>query len=67
MKCSMASTASEQTAILRQRYDIFVEEFNFLAPREDGQRIEYDEYDKHSLLFGVWEDKWDCSEFCVSI
>jgi len=57
VNCSMASTANEQTAILRQRYEIFVEEFNFFASREDGQRIEYDAYDEYSLLFGVWEDK----------
>lgn len=55
MECKIASTASEQKAILQQRYDIFVEEFNFLAPREDGKRIESDEYDEHSLLFGVWK------------
>ena len=55
MKCSMASTKGEQTAILQQRYNIFVEEFHFLAPREDSKRIEYDEYDDHALLFGVWE------------
>lgn len=46
----------ERTAILRQRYDVFVEEFNFLAPRNDGQRIESDKYDEHSLLLGVWEN-----------
>ncbi|MDD2951070.1 MAG: GNAT family N-acetyltransferase [Sulfuricurvum sp.] len=52
-----ASTEMERTAILQQRYDIFVEEFNYLAPREDGKHIEYDEYDKYSLLFGVWEEE----------
>ncbi|HZF70234.1 GNAT family N-acyltransferase [Sulfuricurvum sp.] len=56
MKCTVASTEMERIAILRQRYDIFVEEFNFLAPKEENKRIEYDEYDEHSLLFGVWED-----------
>lgn len=42
--------------ILRQRYDIFVEEFHFFAPREDGERTEIDHYDEHSLLLGVWEE-----------
>jgi N-acyl-L-homoserine lactone synthetase len=55
MECKMASNEMEQSAILRQRYDVFVEEFNFFAPREDGKRIEYDAYDEHALLFGVWE------------
>lgn len=51
----IALTESERMAILRQRFDIFVEEFNFLPPREDGQRIESDQYDEYSLLLGVWE------------
>ncbi|MFZ3051769.1 MAG: GNAT family N-acetyltransferase [Sulfuricurvum sp.] len=55
MKCSIATTEIERTAILRQRYDIFVEEFNFFTSREDGKPIEYDAYDDHALLFGVWE------------
>lgn len=55
MKCKIASTETERTAILRQRYDIFVEEFNFFAPKDDGQRIESDKYDDYSLLLGVWE------------
>lgn len=53
----IALTESERMAILRQRFDIFVEEFNFFPPREDGQRIESDPYDEYSLLLGVWEDK----------
>ena len=55
MECKIASTEIEKTAILRQRYDIFVKEFNFFVPREDGQRIEYDKYDDYALLLGVWE------------
>jgi len=55
LKCHLSSSVAEQNAILRQRYDVFVEEFNFFTPREDGQRIEYDTYDDHALLFGVWE------------
>lgn len=55
MQCKIASNETEQSAILRQRYDVFVEEFNFFTPGEDGQRIEYDPYDEHALLFGVWE------------
>ncbi len=55
MECRQASTEADRLAILRQRYDIFVEEFNYLAPREDGERIERDQYDDYSLLFGVWE------------
>lgn len=56
VKCTIASTEMERTAILQQRHDIFVEEFNFFTPREDGQRIEYDKYDDHALLLGVWEN-----------
>lgn len=41
--------------ILQQRYDVFVKEFNFLTPRDDGQTIEYDKYDDCALFLGVWE------------
>jgi N-acyl-L-homoserine lactone synthetase len=57
MECKVASTKSEQTAILRQRHDVFVEEFNFFTPKDDIQKIEYDQYDAYSLLFGVWEQE----------
>jgi N-acyl-L-homoserine lactone synthetase len=57
VKCTIASTEIEKTTILQQRYCIFVEEFGYLAPKADGKRIEYDLYDKHSLLFGVWENE----------
>lgn len=56
MKCTVASTEIERTNILQQRYDIFVEEFGYFVPKEDGKRLEYDSYDDHSLLFGVWEN-----------
>ena len=56
VKCSVASTEMERTAILRQRYDIFVKEFGYFLPKEEDDRLEYDSYDTHSLLFGVWED-----------
>lgn len=55
MECRIASNEKEQTAILEQRYTIFVEEFSFLPPKEDGKYIEYDKYDGNALLFGVWE------------
>lgn len=57
MECRQASTEADRLAILRQRYDIFVEEYNFLLPNENGKRIESDEYDEYSLLFGVWEQE----------
>lgn len=56
MECKIASTETERSDVLRQRYDVFVEEFHFLAPREDGQKIEYDPYDDHALWVGVWEE-----------
>ncbi|MDD5161206.1 MAG: GNAT family N-acetyltransferase [Sulfuricurvum sp.] len=55
MECRVASTEDERTAILRQRHDVFVEEFNFFVPKDDTQKIEYDQYDAYALLFGVWE------------
>lgn len=55
VECRQASTEADRLAILRQRYDIFVKEFNYLAPRNDGKKIECDRYDDHSILFGVWE------------
>lgn len=57
MICTVASSEMERTAILKQRYDIFVEEFGYFAPKEENDRLEYDSYDAHSLLFGVWENK----------
>lgn len=57
MKCKIASTEIERTAILQQRYDIFVEEFGYFTPKEDGKRLEYDYYDDHALLLGVWENE----------
>ncbi|MDD2267198.1 GNAT family N-acyltransferase [Sulfuricurvum sp.] len=56
MKCTVASTEMERTAILRQRYDIFVKESGYFVPKEKDDRLEYDSYDDHSLLFGVWEN-----------
>lgn len=55
MKCQVASTVAEKNAILQQRYAIFVEEFHFFEPHDDSDKIEYDRYDEHSLLLGVWE------------
>lgn len=55
VKCQVALTVTEKSAILEQRYAIFVEEFHFFEPKEGSERIEYDQYDEHSLLFGVWE------------
>lgn len=55
MECRVASTEMERTAILRQRHDVFVEEFNFFSPKDAAQEIEYDQYDAYALLFGVWE------------
>lgn len=55
VECRIASNETEQTAILQQRYTIFVEEFSFLPPQKDGKHIEYDKYDSDALLFGVWE------------
>lgn len=52
----MSSIKTEQIAILQQRYDIFVEEFHFFVPKEDGQRVEYDQHDEYALLFAVWEN-----------
>lgn len=54
LECRIALSEEEQTAILYQRYCIFVDEFNFFTPRNDGQQIEYDQYDEYSLLLGVW-------------
>ncbi|MFY9142081.1 acyl-homoserine-lactone synthase [Sulfuricurvum sp.] len=56
MECRIASTEIEQTAVLRQRHDVFVEEFNFFAPKDAIQKLEYDQYDTYALLFGVWEE-----------
>lgn len=55
--CRTASTQEEHEAIFRQRHEVFVEEFNFLAPREDGVPIESDHYDDHSVFLGVWEEE----------
>lgn len=55
MECKIASTELERTAILRQRYDVFVKEFNYLLPIDDHKQLEYDKYDEYSLLLGVWE------------
>lgn len=55
LECKTAFTEEERYAILHQRYSIFVDEFKFFAPREDGQEIEYDRYDDYSLLLGVWK------------
>lgn len=57
MECTIASSGRERNAILRQRYDVFVEEFHFFAPNADGKRMECDSYDDHALLFGVWENE----------
>lgn len=54
--CRVALIDEERNAILQQRYDIFVEEFGYFIPRDDGKRLEYDSYDTHALLFGVWEN-----------
>lgn len=56
MKCTIASTEIERTAILQQRYNIFVEEFGYFASKEAEKKIEYDCYDDHALLLGVWEN-----------
>lgn len=55
VECTTASTEIERTAILRQRYDVFVKEFNYLEPANETEQFEYDEYDPYSLLLGVWE------------
>lgn len=55
VKCQVASTVAEKNAILQQRYAIFVEEFHFFEPHDASDKIEYDRYDEHSLLLGVWE------------
>ena len=55
MKCTIAANEMERAAIVRQRYEIFVEEFNFFEPGNDAKRIESDLYDDYALLFGVWE------------
>lgn len=55
MECRTATTEYERTSILRQRYKVFVEEFNFLPPVEKDKELEYDQYDEYSLLLGVWE------------
>ncbi|HEX5330289.1 GNAT family N-acetyltransferase [Sulfuricurvum sp.] len=55
LECKTALTEEEKEAILHQRYSIFVDEFKFFAPREDGREIEYDRYDEYSLLLGVWK------------
>lgn len=55
LECKIALIEEEHNVILRQRYSIFVDEFKFFAPREDGREIEYDHYDEYSLLLGVWE------------
>jgi len=54
LECKTAFTERERHAILHQRYSIFVDEFKFFAPRDDGKEIEYDHYDEYSLLLGVW-------------
>lgn len=54
--CRVSSNKTEESMILQQRYNIFVEEFHFFAPREDGQRIEFDHYDEHALLLGIWDN-----------
>lgn len=55
MHCKMALNDAERNLIFEQRYVIFVEEFHFFAPRSDGRKIECDNYDDYSALFGVWE------------
>lgn len=55
MECRVSLTKREKLMILQQRYNIFVDEFHFFAPREDGKKVEYDHYDEHALLLGVWE------------
>lgn len=56
MECKIALDEHERNAILHQRHTIFVEEFQFFEPREDGQPIESDRYDTHAILLGVWEN-----------
>lgn len=56
LECKTAFTEEERHAILHQRYSIFVDEFKFFAPRDDGKEIEYDHYDEYSLLLGVWNE-----------
>lgn len=56
LECKTAFTEKERHAILHQRYSIFVDEFKFFAPRDDGKEIEYDRYDEYSLLLGVWNE-----------
>jgi N-acyl-L-homoserine lactone synthetase len=53
MECRIASSEIEKIAILQQRHDVFVEEFNFFSPHIQG--IESDQYDEYALLIGVWE------------
>lgn len=55
MVCRVANNETEQTAILQQRYAIFVEEYGYLPPYDVQMRIEWDAYDEHAQLFGVWE------------
>lgn len=55
LECKIALIEEEHNIILHQRYSIFVDEFKFFAPRNDGRKIEYDHYDEYSLLLGVWE------------
>lgn len=55
MECRVAATETEKTAILEQRYAIYIEEYGFFPKREDNIRIETDRYDEYSLFFGVWE------------
>lgn len=57
MECRIASTEIEKLAILKQRHDVFIEEFNFFTPKIDTQGIESDKYDKYALLIGVWEEE----------
>lgn len=33
-----------------------MKEFGYFAPKEEDDCLEYDAYDNHALLFGVWED-----------
>lgn len=56
MECKIALNDTERNVILHQRHTIFVEEFQFFSPREDGQLIESDQYDPYALLLGVWEN-----------
>ncbi|MDD5051667.1 MAG: GNAT family N-acetyltransferase [Sulfuricurvum sp.] len=55
MECRVALTEIEKIAILQQRHDVFIEEFNFFTQRTDNARIESDKYDEYALLLGVWE------------